>query len=122
MHNGLGVTLRFQVVSARQQLVTQFSVIVNLAVVDDDDGAILVEYRLVARVEVNDGEAAHRQADIPFHVIALAVGAAMRKRAVHGAQQRLVNRLAWVNDAADAAHCLLYFRRFVALRGVDLVA
>ena len=44
--------------TAALQLGPQLAVIVDLAVLDDDDAAVLVGERLVAAVEVDDREAA----------------------------------------------------------------
>ena len=57
VHDHLGVALRGELVAAAAQLLPQLAVVVDLAVHHDDDGAILVEDRLVAGAEVDHAQA-----------------------------------------------------------------
>ena len=80
-------------VPAPLEIAPQLLVVVDLAVEDDPDRAVLVRDRLVAAVEIDDAEAAHAERDAVADVHTLIVGAAMRHGAAHGANLVLVNRL-----------------------------
>ena len=58
----LGVAMRAEPVTGAFELVLELAVVVDLAVLDDDDGAVLVRDRLVAAGQVDDREPARRDA------------------------------------------------------------
>ena len=66
-----------QRVAAGEQLLAQLGVVVDLAVEDDDDGAVLVGHRLRAAGDVEDREPPVAEADAVADVEAVAVGAAV---------------------------------------------
>ena len=68
---------------ARSSSRAQLGVVVELAVLDDVDGAVLVRDRLVAGLEVDDREPARSEADGPFDEGAVAVGAAVEELRAH---------------------------------------
>ena len=84
VHEHLRVAAGGEAVAAALQLGSQLSVVVDLPVLDDLDAAILVADRLVAAVEVDDREPPRREADRAVHEHALAVGATVDHRLVHG--------------------------------------
>ena len=59
----LGVGLRVEGVAGLEQLFTKLEVVVNLAVLYDEDGLVLVVDRLMAAFQVNDREASHSKGD-----------------------------------------------------------
>src|SRR4051794_19563536 len=65
------------------ELGAQLAVVVDLAVLNDGDAAILAGDRLVAVLEVDDRESPHRQRDAALMEDAIAVGSAMRQSRVH---------------------------------------
>ena len=77
MDEHLGVGVRAEGVPGALELVAQLGVVVDLAVLDDDDAAVLVRDRLVAAGEVDDREAPRAERDLAVDVLAGAVGAAV---------------------------------------------
>ena len=63
VHDDLGVGRRREAVAARHELAPQLAVVVDLAVEDDPDRAVLVGDRLLAGLEVDDGQPAHAEPD-----------------------------------------------------------
>ena len=90
----------------RAQLVAQVAEVVDLAVEDHDHRAVLVEHRLVAGVEVDDGKARVREADARRQVHALAVRTAMPLGPVHPLEEQPLDRrpAVGIEDADEAAH------------------
>src|SRR5690606_32218496 len=80
--------------------------VVDLAVEDDADGAVVAVHRLVAGREVDDGEPAVPEADARAEMKAVAVGAAMGEDVVHPPHQPAVDRPAalQIDDARQPAH------------------
>ena len=74
------------------ELVHQLAVVVDLAVLDDDDRAVLVRDRLVAARQVDDRKSPRRDPDRPVEVRALGVGAAVIERLRHPAEAVGVDR------------------------------
>ena len=65
------------------ELLAELPEVVDLAVADDGDGAVLVRDRLIARRQVDDAESPDPQPDARREVEALAVGSAMAKAVGH---------------------------------------
>ena len=61
MDDDLDVAGGREAVSASLQLGAQLDEVVELAVADDGDAAVLARDRLVARLQIDDGEPAHRE-------------------------------------------------------------
>ncbi len=88
--------------------------IVNLAVEDDPDRAVLVRERLVPLGQVNDAQPAVAESDaarsaLDFEIAEMeprVIGPAMRKRIAHARDVRLseAGRAVQPDDSADAAH------------------
>ena len=79
--------------------------VVDLAVEDDPDGAVLVVDRLVAAGEVDDREPAHPERGAVPREPALPVGPAMHDRGQHPLDAGVARgRRRLAPDAADAAH------------------
>ena len=94
------------------ELALQLVEVVDLAVGDDLDVAGLVEDRLLPAREIDDGEAAHAEADAGQRDAALFVRAAMvqhphHAREIVGADRPIEIPL---DDADDAAHLIARFR------------
>src|SRR5262249_50472587 len=89
-------------VSCTLQRFAQLHVIVDLAVEDDRDRAGLVDYRLLARRHVNDGEAPHDQRNVRTFPITGSVWAAMTQTLRHQFQRCSI---VWPGEASYAAHC-----------------
>ena len=65
----------------------------------------MIVNRLLAALQVDDRETAHRESDRTVDVETIIVGTAMTDRVVHARQQLLVNRFPVAsNDANDATH------------------
>ena len=96
--------MRAEPVTGAFELVLELAVVVDLAVLDDDDGAVLVRDRLVAAGQVDDREPARRDADALLRVHALGVGAAMDERLRHRTQPVDIERRVRRRDPADPTH------------------
>ena len=100
----LGVGVRAEGVAGALELVAQLGVVVDLAVLDDDDAAVLVRDRLVAAGEVDDREAPRAERDLAVDVLAAAVGAAVDELGAHRAKRLDVGVPVAARDPADPAH------------------
>ena len=65
MDDGFSVAARAVAVAFRLQTYSEFRMVVNLAVENDPDCAILVGKGLMAATQINDGESPESQADLP---------------------------------------------------------
>ena len=104
MDERLGVGVGAERVPGARELVAQLGVVVDLAVLDDDDAAVLVRDRLVAAGEVDDREAPRAERDLAVDVLAGAVGAAVDELGAHRAKRLDVGVPVGGRDPADPAH------------------
>jgi hypothetical protein len=101
----LGVARRAEAVPAPFEGRPQLEVVVDLAVLDDLDRAVLVPDGLVAAGEVDDGKPARRQSDRAVDERARAVRAAVAQRLVHGLERPRVDGASVERgESADPAH------------------
>src|SRR5258706_12357486 len=87
----------------------QLAIVVDLAVVGDDDAAVLVEQRLLAAREIDDRQPAMAEPDSGRAVETGTVGTAMVERVVHPLEERTIDRspAARIEDADQPAHLTL---------------
>ncbi len=106
MDEDLGVRVRRETVAAALQLTAQLAVVVDLAVLDDGDAAVLVGDRLVAVLEVDDRESPHRQRNPALVEETIAVRSAMVEPRVHRPDRLDVGNRTPLSrgHSADAAH------------------
>ena len=104
VHEHFGVAARAEAVAGALELVHQLAVVVDLAVLHDDDGAVLVRDRLIAAGEVDDREPPRRDSDRPVDMRPLGVGAPVVERGGHPAEPFRVDGSASGRDPADPAH------------------
>src|ERR1044071_5442500 len=92
--------------SPRRKISHQFDVVVNLAIEDDTDCAVLVENRLVAAGQIDDAEAAVSESDVAAHEESLTVRTAVAERGRHPAQQVLIDPRGTIGqtDSCDSTH------------------
>ena len=78
----------------------------DLAVVDGDDGAVLVRHRLIAVLQINDAEPRVTEADHVGEEVGRAVWPAMRQRSRRPPDPSTVGwgRVTRCDDADDATH------------------
>src|SRR5262249_43534780 len=102
----LGIRAGAIVVTASDQLRSQFRVVIDLAVEDNPDGAVLVGHRLTAAFDVHDCQSPMSQPDRSPHHRAGAIGTAMSKRVSHPHQPMLLGTFARIkfHYPGDAAH------------------
>ena len=101
----LGVALRGEAVARALQALAQLAVVVDLAVEDDRDRAVLVEDRLVAGREVDHAQALDPEPDAGIDVQSARVRAAVLERGAHALQSRRVGAPAvTVGLSDDPAH------------------
>ena len=105
-YDDLSVTVRSETPSALLQLTTQFPEVVNLAVEDDPHAAVVVGQRLIATLQIDDGQSSESQADASTLVEPTPVGTAMMQRPDHPRQQLTIDRLLSVvgEDSGETAH------------------
>ena len=92
VHHDLRIRLGGEAVAAGLELLSKLEEVVDLTVEDDAYAAVFVEDRLITCVQVDDRQAAHRQADLtgfrPEHP--LAVWSAVAQCIVHALQHRAI--------------------------------
>ena len=99
------VRFRAELGAARREITTQLAEVVDLAVEGDTDQAVVADHGLVARDEVDDGQAPVTEPGVPATDDIVAVRSAMSDHGGHGAEKRSVHGTARdVHDASDAAH------------------
>ena len=106
VHDDFGVAACLEDVPERLQLGDQRLIVVDLAIEDDDDIAILVVDRLLAGREIDDRETSVAERHPRLEMLAIAIRAAMRLRIVHPPQQGPVGfaSTAQVDKSSDSAH------------------
>src|SRR5688572_32002859 len=95
-----------EAVTERLQLGYELLVVVDLAVVDDDDRAVLVVEGLLTGREIDDREPAVTERDTRLEMQAVAIGPAMGDRVVHLQRQAAVRLTleSGVDNACNSAH------------------
>ena len=104
MHEHLGVGAAAEPVTGPLELVHQLAVVVDLAVLHDDDGAVLVRDRLIAAGQVDDREPARGDPDRAVEMRPFGVRAAVEQGRRHAAEPLGVDGAAAAGDPADPAH------------------
>ena len=79
----LGVALGGEAMAAAQQVAPQLAEVVDLAVEDDDDRAVLVVDRLVAGLEVDDAQPLDAEPHLALHVQAARIRPAVLEGRAH---------------------------------------
>src|SRR5918999_4016391 len=102
--DGLGVGVRGEAVAALLESGAKGALVVDLAVDDDGDGAVLGVERLVAPGDVDDGEPGVGERGGAGAPDPLAVGPAVPKRLEHPLGGVLAQGASRVEERADAAH------------------
>src|SRR5205807_450080 len=106
VNDDLGVAPGTKYVTRAHELGDQLLVVVDLAVEDDDDAAVLVEKRLLPGRKVDDRQAPVPEAQSRLEMQAAFVGPAVKLRLAHARDEiaRDRSRSAQVHHADDAAH------------------
>src|SRR5579862_8786183 len=106
MDEHLGVAARGKAVAGELQLATQGVMVVNLAVEDDGNRAVLVGNRLVTPGNVDDAQTPHAQRYAWRNKIAIRIGTAMRYGIAHGADAApsVIRRQLDAGKSCYAAH------------------
>src|SRR5258707_4526 len=99
----LSVRVGLEAMTAVLELLAEILEVVDLTVEDDADGAVFVVDRLIAAGDVDDGQAAHAQADIVRPEETFAVGTAVQQPVVHRLQRGAIGAQG-AQHAGDAAH------------------
>ena len=88
------------------QIFSQFGMVIDLAVENNPDIAILIRQRLMAALYVNDAQPAHGEADILFDEESLVVRPAMDDAAVHLGEHIALHAPLAIReeDSADSTH------------------
>ena len=107
VNQDLGVAVRAERVARTLQLGHELLVVVDLAVLHDDDGAVLVRDRLVAAGEIDDREPPCREPDGAVDERAAGIRAAMHERSTHRREPAGIGGSARGGDSADPTHAAL---------------
>ena len=105
VHQDLGVTGRGEAMAERTEFRGELAMVVDLTVVGDDDGTVLVRHRLGTAGKIDDAEPHVRESHVRTGQETVAVRAAVTDRSSH-ARERVDCDSAPVRsrDAGDAAH------------------
>jgi hypothetical protein len=87
MHDHFRVAVRGEAVPSSLQRVTQLAVVVDLAVQDDDYGAVLVVDRLVAGIEIDDAQPLDPESDVVLVMDPARVGAPVLQPCAHSREE-----------------------------------
>ena len=106
VQDGFDVAVSRKLMAPCYELPAKLYVVVNLAVGNDRQRAILVVKRLPTAGEVDYAEAPHRQRHIRVREKALAIRSTMTQAVVHCAKSRYLARFdgPMTNDACNATH------------------
>ncbi len=104
MGDDLGVAVRLEAVAELLELAAKLGVVVDLAVLHRPEPAVGRGQRLVASLEVDDGEPGGDHPEAVGEVEADAVGASVKELARHREQELPVHVAAGVVDPGDPAH------------------
>ena len=106
VHDDFGVCVRAEAMAARHEIRAHVGEVVDLAVEDHPDRAVLVGDRLVAGREVDDAQAAEAEADARPRVEAVGIGAAVRDDRGHRRQRVPIDGTIGVEVelSGDSAH------------------
>ena len=105
----LGVAVGVECRTLGGQLLTQFLEIVDFAVVDDDDVAIVDGQGLMTCLDVDDGEPAVRQGHTTFHKHTAVVRTTTCHPVVHIPDGLLVGLTMIAYDSCYSTHILFFF-------------
>src|SRR5262249_14249776 len=92
MDKHLGIAVGSETMPLGLEIGTERLEVVDLAVEDDLDGAVLVADRLIASGQVDDRQATVDETDSRLGKEALRVGPAMRDALAHSSQNRIFDR------------------------------
>ena len=104
VHEHLGVAAGAEAVTRALELAHQLAVVVDLAVLDDDDRAVLVRDRLVAGSQIDDGEPARGDPDRSVEMSPSESGPRWKRVAAIAREPLGVDGAARRRDSADPAH------------------
>src|SRR5262249_46801811 len=93
--NTLGIRVGGQDMPSFHELLTEFPIIVDLAIEDDSHRTILVVDRLTPGVDINDRQTSHTQPDLTIEVKSLVIRSTSANEGTHASDQRLIN-LSWL--------------------------
>src|SRR5258708_2043611 len=114
MNDCLGIADRSKLMPMLAQCGYEFDIVVNLAIENDLNGAVLVANRLIASGQINDTQPAHphderRNAFASGTIITFTIWAAMRYRCCHRAHPIEPNSFCTrqINRPTDTTHALV---------------
>src|SRR5213078_1534557 len=99
--------MRAEAMAGAHELARELAVVVDLPVLYDDDGAVLVRDRLVALCEVDDRETPCGEPDRVVHEGAVRVRPAVHERRAHRGEPVGIDGAAGGSNSADPAHASL---------------
>ena len=104
MRNDFAVAGAFKAIAFVDQVPTQLAIVIDFTVEDHDDGAGCVHHGLIARVEVDDCQPSHAEANPGCNVDSLAVRTAVQYRIAHCLHAFARGRFVHSCESRYAAH------------------
>ncbi len=106
MDDDLGIAARGELVARLLETGPQLAEVVDLAVADDDEIAVLVADRLMAAGDVDDRQPPHAEEQLIVDEATLVVGSSMQNGAAHAREHGGIgpSRTAQTQHAVDSAH------------------
>src|SRR5437016_14471187 len=97
--------------AASFELFPQLSIVVNLAIENDPRRSIRIMDRLMAALQIDNREAAHREADAGAKIKSVVIRSSMADRVVHAGEQFAVYlRAITANNACYSTHLNLMMK------------
>jgi hypothetical protein len=103
MDDGFGVAVGVELVTEFLELLSQFEIVVDLAVVDDPGGSILIVNWLMTAGDVDDGKTAHPEPGRAIEIETIVVWATMTDGGAHARQERLIDCVTVATNYSDYA-------------------
>src|ERR1700722_1704847 len=91
MNDHFGVAVRSEAMTAFFQFDAQLGKVVDLAIEDNPDSFVFIEYRLMPARQVDDAEASHPHSHASFYKDAFIIGPAMHNGFTHPVNGRVVD-------------------------------
>src|SRR3989442_13624786 len=106
-----GVTVGIKAMAATFEFFFEFSIVVNLAVVDDPRRSIRVVNRLLSALQINDGQPPHGQPNAVVEIKTILIRTSMPDRVVHSRKDVAINlRVITANDTCYSTHANLQLK------------
>src|SRR5260370_41507988 len=106
MNDDFSIGIGVEAMTGAFELPPQLKKVIDLAIKNNPDRPVFIEYGLVSANQVNDAEPPHSEAGVLFYKKAFVIGAAMHDGLAHAMDNRFVDplRLVRAHNSRIAAH------------------